>query len=193
MLGTIVNTLAIGAGSLLGLLLKGGIPRKYNVTMMQALSLAVILVGLQMAFKSNQILVVIFSLAIGSVVGEFLSIEARLDALGRRLEARFSKNGQGISHGFVVASLVFCVGSMAIVGSLESGLTGNHQTLFAKSALDGIASIIFAPSQFTTPSPKRSILTILRNITMTILGFERNEINETLVKTQPFPFVLETT
>ncbi|MBC8432179.1 MAG: DUF554 domain-containing protein [Desulfobacterales bacterium] len=144
MLGTIVNTLAIGAGSLIGLLLKGGIPRKYSVTMMQAISLAVILIGLQMAFKSNQILVVIFSLAVGSVVGEFLSIEARLDALGRRLEARFSKNGQGISHGFVVASLVFCVGSMAIVGSLESGLTGNHQTLFAKSALDGIASIIFA-------------------------------------------------
>ncbi len=144
MLGTIVNTLAIVAGSLLGLLLKGGIPRKYNVTMMQAISLAVILVGLQMALKSNQILIVIFSLAIGSVVGEFLSIEARLDALGRRLEARFAKNGQGISHGFVVASLVFCVGSMAIVGSLESGLTGNHQTLFAKSALDGIASIIFA-------------------------------------------------
>jgi uncharacterized membrane protein YqgA involved in biofilm formation len=66
--------------------------------------------------------------------------------LGKRLETRFSKPGSGVAKGFVVASLVFCVGSMAIVGALESGLTGNHQTLFAKSALDGLFSIIFASS-----------------------------------------------
>ncbi|MFC1813605.1 DUF554 domain-containing protein [Thermodesulfobacteriota bacterium] len=143
MLGTIVNTLAIIAGSLIGLVFRGGIPKKYNVTIMQAISLAVILVGLRMALKTEAILLVIISLAIGSVIGEFLSIEERLENLGKFLERRFSKNGNGISRGFVVASLVYCVGSMAIVGSLESGLTGNHQTLFAKSALDGISSIIF--------------------------------------------------
>jgi uncharacterized membrane protein YqgA involved in biofilm formation len=143
LLGTIVNTLAIIAGSLIGLVFRGGIPKKYNVTIMQAISLAVILVGLRMALKTEAILLVIISLAIGSVIGEFLSIEERLENFGKFLERRFSKNGNGISRGFVVASLVYCVGSMAIVGSLESGLTENHQTLFAKSALDGISAIIF--------------------------------------------------
>lgn len=144
MLGTVVNAAAIIIGSLLGLLLKGGIPDKFKVTMMQAISLAVILIGLKMAFRSNQILLIIFSLVIGGVTGELLKIEDRLEGLGNRLEKRFSKKGNGISRGFVVASLIFCIGSMAIVGSLESGLSGNHQTLFAKSALDGISSIVFA-------------------------------------------------
>jgi uncharacterized membrane protein YqgA involved in biofilm formation len=146
LLGTIVNTIAIIVGSLLGLVFRGGIPQKYNVTIMQALSLAVILIGLKMAFKTNAILLVIFSLVIGSLLGEFLKIENRLENLGKRLESKFAKGGDGIAKGFVVASLVYCVGSMAIVGSMESGLTGNHQTLFAKSALDGLSSIIFASS-----------------------------------------------
>jgi hypothetical protein len=145
MLGTIVNTLAIIVGSLLGIVFRGGIPNKYQVTVMQAISLAVILIGLKMAFKTDAVLLVIFSLVIGSILGEFLRIEDRLENLGKRLETKFTKTGNGgIAKGFVVASLVFCVGSMAIVGSMESGLTGNHQTLFAKSALDGLSSIIFA-------------------------------------------------
>jgi len=142
--GTIVNTLAIIAGSLIGVVLKGGIPKKYNITVMQAVSLAVILIGLKAALKTDELLLVIFSLAIGSVAGEFLGIEARLEQLGQWFQDRFSKGGNSISKGFVTASLIYCVGSMAIVGSLESGLTGNHQTLFAKSVLDGIASIILA-------------------------------------------------
>lgn len=146
MLGTIVNTVAIIIGSLLGLVFRGGIPKKYNITIMQAISLAVILIGLKMALKTDAILLVIFSLVIGSLIGEFLKIEGRLESLGKRLETRFAKAGDGISKGFVFTSLIFCVGSMAIVGSLESGLTGNHQTLFAKSALDGISSIIFTSS-----------------------------------------------
>jgi uncharacterized membrane protein YqgA involved in biofilm formation len=144
LLGTIVNTLAIIVGSLLGIVFKGGIPNKYQVTIMQAISLAVILIGLKMAFKTDAILLVIFSLVIGSILGEFLRIEEGLENLGKRLETKFAKAGDGIAKGFVVASLVYCVGSMAIVGSMESGLTGNHQTLFAKSALDGLSSIIFA-------------------------------------------------
>ena len=146
MLGTIVNTVAIIAGSLLGLLFRGGIPKKFTVTMMRAISLAVMLIGFKMALKSDAILLIIFSLVIGSLIGEFINIESRLERLGKRLETRFSKPGSGVAKGFVVASLVFCVGSMAIVGALESGLTGNHQTLFAKSALDGLFSIIFASS-----------------------------------------------
>jgi uncharacterized membrane protein YqgA involved in biofilm formation len=144
LLGTIVNTLAIIIGSLLGFICSGGIPKKYRVTVMQAISLAVILIGLKMAFKTDDVLVVIFSLVIGSLLGELLNIEERLENMGKRLETKFAKTGGGIAKGFVVASLVFCVGSMAIVGSMESGLTGNHHTLFAKSALDGLSSIVFA-------------------------------------------------
>jgi len=142
--GTIVNTLAIIVGSLMGAALKGGIPEKYNITIMQAVSLAVILVGLKAALKTDALLLVIFSLAIGALAGEFLKIEQRLERSGQWLQSRFSKGGSDFGKGFVTASLIYCVGSMAIVGSLESGLTGNHQTLFAKSVLDGIASIILA-------------------------------------------------
>ena len=144
MFATIVNTIAIIVGSLCGLILKGGIPASYRVTLMQAIGLAVVLIGLQGAFKTDHILLVIFSLAIGTVCGEFLKIESRLEKTGQWLEIKFSKTGNGISSGFVTASLIFCVGSMAIVGSMESGLADNYQTLFAKSVLDGIASIVLA-------------------------------------------------
>lgn len=147
MFGTIVNTLAILAGSFAGLLLKGGLPRKYMDTLMQGIALAVILIGLKTAFQTDQLLLVIFSLAIGGVIGEFLAIEDRLERLGGWVESRFSRSGDGgIAKGFVAASLLFCVGSMAIVGSLESGLKGDHQTLFAKSILDGVSSVVFASS-----------------------------------------------
>jgi len=146
MIGTIVNALAIIVGSLLGLFLKKGIPVSYKKTVMQALSLAIILIGLQSALKTNNLLIVIVSLAIGSIIGEFINIEDRLERLGEWVERRFSSENESVAKGFVTASLVFCVGSMAIVGSFESGLTGKHHTLFAKSILDGIISIIFASS-----------------------------------------------
>jgi uncharacterized protein len=139
-----VNTLAIIAGSLAGLVVKGGIPKTYMDTVMQAIGLAVILIGLKGALPAEDLLLVIFSLAIGGVAGEFLRIEERLELLGLWLERKLSRVGGDIAKGFVTASLLFCVGSMAIVGSLESGLTGNHQTLFAKSVLDGVSSIVFA-------------------------------------------------
>jgi len=123
LIGTFVNTLAIVCGGLIGLLFRGGIPKTYHTTIMQAISLAVILIGLTGALKSDAFLVIIFSLAIGSVIGELVDIEARLEALGRWFEGRLSHTGNGgIAKGFVTASLVFCVGSMAIVGSLAIGI-----------------------------------------------------------------------
>ena len=144
MLGTIVNTVAIIAGSLIGLLFKGSIPEKYSKTIMHAIGLAVILIGLKTALETDDILVIIISLAVGSVIGERLCIEDRLERLGKWLGHLVSGDNEGIAKGFVTASLIYCVGAMAIVGSLESGLSGNHQTLFAKSLLDGIGSILFA-------------------------------------------------
>jgi uncharacterized membrane protein YqgA involved in biofilm formation len=144
MFGTIVNTVAIIAGSLIGLLFKGGIPEKYSQTIMHAIGLAVVLIGLKTALKTDDILIIIISLAVGSVIGELLRIEDRLQGLGKRLGRLVSGDNEGVAKGFVTASLIYCVGAMAIVGSLESGLSGNHQTLFAKSLLDGIGSILFA-------------------------------------------------
>ena len=144
MLGTIVNTLAIIAGSLIGLFFKGGIPEKYSKTIMHAIGLAVILIGLKTALKTDDILIIIISLALGSVIGELLRIEDRLEGFGKWLGRLVSGDNEGVAKGFVAASLIYCVGAMAIVGSLESGLSGNHQTLFAKSLLDGIGSILFA-------------------------------------------------
>jgi uncharacterized protein len=108
--------------------------------------LAVLLVGLKTAFVSDDLLVIIISLALGALVGEWVGIEDRLERLGTFLEKKFSKGSGGFAQGFVTASLIYCVGSMAIVGSLESGLSGNHATLFAKSCLDGIVSIILSSS-----------------------------------------------
>jgi len=146
MLGTFVNCLAIIAGSMVGLLFKNGIPDRYNQTVMQAVGLAVLLVGLKTAIVSDDLLVIIISLALGALVGEGVGIEDRLERLGKFLETTFSKGSGGFAQGFVTASLIYCVGSMAIVGSLESGLSGNHATLFAKSCLDGIVSIILSSS-----------------------------------------------
>ena len=145
-LGTIVNAVAIIAGALVGLVFKNGIPEKYNRTVMQAIGLAVLLIGMKGALGSNDLLVIIISLAIGSLVGEMIGIENHLEKFGRFLEKKFSKGSSTFSAGFVTASLMYCVGSMAIVGSLESGLTGNHSTLFAKAALDGIVGIILSSS-----------------------------------------------
>jgi len=145
-LGTIVNCLTTIAGSVVGIGFKNKIPEKYNQTVMQAIGLAVILVGIKGALGCNDLLIIIISLAIGSLMGEMIGIENYLEKLGKFLETRLSKSANGFSAGFVTATLLYCVGSMAIVGSLESGLTGNHDTLFAKAALDGIVSILLSSS-----------------------------------------------
>lgn len=145
MIGTLVNVAAIVAGGLAGLTLRKGIRESYKSTIMQALGLSVILVGTRSALTAVDLLGVIVSMAAGSLVGEAMKIEDRLEALGSLAEKRFSQSSEGsFAKGFVTASLFFCVGSMAIVGSLESGLTGNHATLFAKSLLDGITAIVFS-------------------------------------------------
>lgn len=147
MLGTIVNALAIVGGSLLGLLFSKGIPDNYKQIILSGVGLSVILIGIKSALVSDNLMVIIFSVIVGALLGEGLKIEKKLETFGAYLESKVvakSSDSKSFARGFVTASLVFCVGSMAIVGSLESGLTGNHQTLFAKSVLDGVTSIIFA-------------------------------------------------
>ena len=147
MFGTIVNALAIIFGSLVGVFLSRGIPDKYKEIILSAVGLSVLLIGVKSSLASEDIMVVIFSMIIGAVIGEALGIERRLEGCGKFLEKKIgnaSGDTRSFAKGFVTASLVFCVGAMAIVGSLESGLTGNHHTLMAKSVLDGVISIVFA-------------------------------------------------
>ena len=143
MLGTVVNACAIVAGCLTGLVFKGGIAEKYKETVVHAVALSVVLVGFKSAFASEALLTVILSVVIGSLLGEWVNIEGKLDGLGAWLETKVPGGQGSVAKGFVTASLVFCVGSMAIVGALDSGLTGNHETLYAKSILDGVISVIF--------------------------------------------------
>jgi uncharacterized protein len=148
LLGTIVNTLAIIIGGIFGLLFGHALPEKMKSTVIQGIGLAVLLIGISMAIQTKNPLVIIASLVIGGIIGEWIDIELRLKNLGQWLENRISKEGKesGFTKAFVTASLIYCVGAMAIMGSLESGLKGNYNILFAKSMLDGISAIVFASS-----------------------------------------------
>lgn len=142
--GSVVNAILIVIGSLVGLTLRKGLQERFKLTIMQGMSLAVILIGFQMAFKSENTLAVIFSLGIGALIGEGIDVERKLENIGGWLEERFSNNSQDdFARAFVTSSLVYCVGAMAIMGALQSGLEGNHETLIAKGMIDGITSIVF--------------------------------------------------
>lgn len=144
MLGTIVNSIAIIAGAFVGILLKKGIKEQYTKTIMDGMGLSVVVIGIMGAIKMDNLILVIASIVVGSIVGEMLDLDKRLENLGNNMEKRFGKGDSNFSKGFIMASLVYCIGAMAILGALESGLAGNHETLYAKSVLDGISAIIFA-------------------------------------------------
>ena len=148
MLGTIVNVVAVLAGGSLGLVLRGGLKERFQSMVMHALGLAVLFIGASSALKGlldedAEAILFILCLVLGGLLGELLNIEGRLERLGDRLQARFG-GSSNLSQGFVNASLLFCVGTMAILGALESGISGNHTILFAKSVLDGVTAIVFA-------------------------------------------------
>ena len=162
--GTIINSLASLAGSLLGLVLQaathrsskdvdvGGIGGRLQTIVMEGMSLCVLYIGISGSLKGQNTLIAIISIAIGAVVGELLDLDRRMHTLGDWVQAKTARlihtqeGAPSVADGFVAASLLFCVGAMAIVGSLENGLTGNYDTLKAKSVIDGIAAIVFASS-----------------------------------------------
>jgi uncharacterized membrane protein YqgA involved in biofilm formation len=141
--GTLVNVAAIVAGATLGLAIGRRLSNRVRGTLMAGLGLAVLMLGLQLALQSRQPLIVIGSLIGGGLLGEMVGIEARLEGFGKSLQRRFAGAGP-VAEGFVTASLLYCVGAMAIMGSLQDGLGGKPTILYAKSALDGIASVALA-------------------------------------------------
>ena len=140
MIGTIVNSVAVVIGCLIGSLIKGRLKTNISNTIMSGLGLCVLYIGVSGALKGEDTLLMIICIVIGALIGELIDIDKWLSRLGDIIERKVNKVGKSnisIAEGFVSASLLFCVGTMAIVGSLESGLRGNHDTLFAKSLLDG--------------------------------------------------------
>jgi len=146
MIGTLINAAAILLGTAVGLLARKGIPNRLQDTVIQGQGLCVILIGLTSALKTTDSMAVIICMVVGGLIGSAIDIEKRLNQLGQFIERKVSPGGEqgGIAKGFVTASLVYCVGAMAIVGAIDSGLRGDHSTLIAKSVLDGVMSIFFA-------------------------------------------------
>ena len=148
MLGTWVNVAAVLIGGSIGLLIQKGLSQRLADTLMKGLALCTITIGISGALDGRDTLKLILSVVIGALLGELLDLDGKIQRLGEWVERRFSKGTGGVSiaEGFVTASLMFCVGAMTIVGSLQSGLTGDHQMLFTKSMLDFVSSMIFASS-----------------------------------------------
>ena len=146
MTGTIINAAAIVAAGSIGLLLRRGIPQNLNQTLQEGMGLLILIIGVQYGLKAESLAVVGISLALGAVVGEWRQWEAKLETLGVKLEKVFGDGESPFVKGFVSATLVFCVGAMAILGALQDGLTHNYDILLVKSMLDGIFSVIFAAS-----------------------------------------------
>ena len=144
--GVFVNAATIIIGGLLGILFRKGIPEKMNISIMHGLGLCVLFIGISGSLKGDKIIVVILSIIIGVIIGEALNLDQRLLGLGDWLQARFKFTGSenSIAEGFVNCTIFFCVGAMSIVGSLQSGLTGNHETLFAKALIDGTICLVMA-------------------------------------------------
>jgi len=142
LLGTIVNGLFIVVGTLLGKLLNR-IPEGMKTTVMYGIGLSVIVLGLQMGFKSENFLIVIISLVVGAVMGEYFDLDGKLNSVGYWLETKIGNTGQGsISQGFVTATLIFVIGAMAIIGALDSGIRGDHDVLYTKAIIDGFTALI---------------------------------------------------
>ncbi len=148
MTGTLINIAAVIAGSLLGLMFGARIPEKLKSTVIAGMGLFVAAMGIQMFLKTENSLIVLGSLLIGTLLGEWWHIEDGLQKLGEFLEQKFSREADDGSNkfvrGFLTASLLFCVGPIAILGSIQDGLTGDYKLLAVKSVLDGFASIAFA-------------------------------------------------
>ena len=150
MLGSTANAIAIVICGLVGCFLVRGVPSRVDDIIRKAIGLSLIFIGIKGALDNQRTLLLAVSLIIGAVIGELIGIDALMNRLGLWAEKRLGMSGSGEKHsfsrGFVTASILFCSGSMAIVGSIQSGLAGNNELLFTKAILDGVISIIFGAS-----------------------------------------------
>ncbi len=145
MLAVFVNAATVILGSLLGILLHNRLKERHTKTIVASMGICSMVIGITGAIATSNILIVIVCLVAGTVLGQLLKLEQRMDGAGDWLKARVAKKSGGrFTEGFVTASLLFCVGSMSIMGSFDAGLRGNYDIIFAKSVMDGIMSVTFA-------------------------------------------------
>ncbi|WP_018124463.1 DUF554 domain-containing protein [Desulfovibrio oxyclinae] len=144
--GSVVNAAAIVIGSLIGCMLHSRFPERIRTIVFQGLGLCVLLIGFQMAFKAQNILVVLFSILLGGIIGELVRLDTLFERLGNAVKKRIGSANPKFTEGLVSASLIFCIGALAIVGSIEEGIRNNPTVLYTKSILDGFASIALASS-----------------------------------------------
>jgi uncharacterized membrane protein YqgA involved in biofilm formation len=146
MLGPLVNAVVIVVCALLGYFIAWKIPARFEETLKKAIGLASIYMGIRGAMDNKRILLLIMSLVFGALIGELIDIDKWIGRMGSWAEKRFGMGKGKFAKGFSSTSILFCTGSMAIVGSMQSGLMGNHQILYAKSILDGSISVVFGAS-----------------------------------------------
>ena len=143
-IGSLVNAAAIIAGALLGCWLQARFSERIRTVVFQGLGLCTLLIGIQMALKVENILILIFAVLLGEITGELLRLDSLLERLGNRLKKLVGSGNAKFTEGLVTATLIYCIGAMAIVGSLEEGISGDATVLYTKSILDGFASIALA-------------------------------------------------
>lgn len=144
MIGTIVNTVAVAAGGIIGLLLNKKMPDRVTSIYFQAIGLFTMAIGMSMAVKMEHILIVVASLALGSLLGEWMNIEKWVNALGENFKQRFRIGSEQFSEGLTTAFLLFCVGSMTILGTIQEGTGGSPDLLYTKSLMDFFSSMLLA-------------------------------------------------
>lgn len=147
MISVFVNVGTVLLGGALGLLLKKGIPERISKAVMSAIGLCTVYIGIDGALKGNNTVVLIVSMVFGTVVGNLIDIDRQIGRLGEWIEKKFSKKktgGVSLAEGFMTGSLLFCVGAMTVVGSLNAGLSGDHRLIYTKSVLDMISSCMLA-------------------------------------------------
>ena len=144
-IGSIVNAATVIVGSILGMLVRQRMPERIRGIIFQAVGLATLVLGMQMALQvEGDFLILIFSLIFGGIVGEVLKLDVRMDAFGDALKARIRIKNERFTEGLVTAFLIFCVGSMTFVGALNEGLSGDRTLILSKAILDGFTSIVLA-------------------------------------------------
>jgi len=144
MLGTIINAAAVAIGSLIGLLLNFKLPERYHKILFQGIGLFTFFLGVKLALNTNNLLIMVFSIVLGSITGELVNIEKGMEKISTKIKKRTGSLSNTFTEGFITAFLLFCMGSMTILGAFEEGLGGKPNLLLAKSVLDGFSSIALA-------------------------------------------------
>ncbi len=148
MIGVLVNVITVILGSGVGLLLKKGIPERVSQTVMIGLGACTLYIGISGTLSGENVLILIASVVTGAVIGTLLNIDGNLNKLGEKVEAKFQKKGEKstIAEGFVTATLLFCVGAMAVTGSIQAGMVGDNSVLISKAMLDMVAAMMLTAS-----------------------------------------------